>query len=135
MLREVMQQTFEELMQTWGGGEVLPSATTTSGATSNTVATSVLDPETHPQLRKIQAISDNLYGVPLNFPDDGSEYSKYLEDSSENPIVQAVLNTGLHENENPNVKFARAVYIHPYLHKIHSIWVYVAAIDAKDIGY
>jgi coiled-coil and C2 domain-containing protein 2A len=39
-------------------------------------------------------------------------------------VTEAVLATGLHGTEDEDVKFARAVYVHPYPCSILSVWVY-----------
>ena len=90
-----------------------------------------LDPETHPGLHKVREIYRNLYGVPLNFQDNLSNDLGYHKKSDDNPIVQAVLNTGLHLNDNPNTRFALGVHVFPYYNNIASVWIYIAALTVS----
>ena len=40
-----------------------------------------------------------------------------LSQTNTNPAVQAIFKTKVHENDDPEAKFARAVYICPYINK------------------
>ena len=91
-----------------------------------------VDPETHDGLRKIRAIYSDIYGVPLNFADNLSSELRYQDINEENPIVQAVLNTGMHRFDNPNVRFALAIHCFPYHNNIASTWVYVAVVTSRS---
>jgi hypothetical protein len=65
--------------------------------------------------RPLQALRNaygSIYGFPLHFKDSGDK--KLLEVSEDNPIIAAVRNTKIHENEDSKAVFALAVYIHPY---------------------
>ncbi|XP_046670021.1 coiled-coil and C2 domain-containing protein 2A isoform X2 [Homalodisca vitripennis] len=46
-------------------------------------------------------------------------------------IVEAVRATGVHTNENPDVEFALAVYIHPFVCSVLSVWVYVTSLTLR----
>lgn len=50
-----------------------------------------LNVDDHEGLKKIRSIYGELYGVPLNFPDNMSSELKYTEASEENPIVQVIV--------------------------------------------
>ena len=54
---------------------------------------------------------------------------RYHENNDDNPIVQAVLNTGIHLIDNPNARFAIAVHVFPYFNNIASVWVYIAVLN------
>lgn len=71
----------------------------------------------------------SIYGFPLHFRDSGDK--KLLEMSDDNPIVSAVRNTKIHENEDAKTVFALAVYIHPYPNRMGSVWIYVASLTEK----
>eukprot|EP00479_Gromia_sphaerica_P005553 TRINITY_DN16607_c0_g1_i1.p1 TRINITY_DN16607_c0_g1~~TRINITY_DN16607_c0_g1_i1.p1 ORF type:complete len:199 (+),score=29.33 TRINITY_DN16607_c0_g1_i1:381-977(+) len=66
-------------------------------------------------IEKVRDIYDGMYGFPLNLADSGDD--DFLKNSDKNPIVSAVKNTAVHENENPTARFARAVVIYPYHNK------------------
>lgn len=90
-----------------------------------------LDPETYPGLKKLREIYRDMYGVPLNFQDNLSSDLRYQEKNDENPIVRAVLNTGIHLVDSPNARFALSVYIFPYYNNIASVWVYIASLNTS----
>jgi coiled-coil and C2 domain-containing protein 2A len=46
-------------------------------------------------------------------------------------VIEAVFNTGVHMNDDPQVEFALAVYIHPYPNNVLSLWVYVATLQDR----
>jgi coiled-coil and C2 domain-containing protein 2A len=71
----------------------------------------------------------SIYGFPLHFNDSGDK--KLLEASDDNPIISAVRNTKIHENEDSKAVFALAVYIHPYPNRMGSVWLYVASLMEK----
>jgi coiled-coil and C2 domain-containing protein 2A len=66
------------------------------------------------------------YGFPLCFSE--SEDPAFLRNSEDNPVVNALFNTRLHENDGEHMVFALAVHIHAYPNKISTIWVYAAAL-------
>jgi len=80
-------------------------------------------------LEAIKSAYGHMYGFPLHCSDSGD--AKMLENSDENPVVKAVRNTKIHENEDTNAVFALAVYIHPYPNRLGSIWIYVASLTDK----
>ena len=80
-----------------------------------------------PQIFAINQIYSKLYGFPLNLSDNGSD-NLMLEDDS-NKAVSLVFNTKVHENDDPNAEFARAVFIYPYTNKIASVWIYIASLS------
>ena len=47
-------------------------------------------------------------------------------------VIDAVFNTGVHLNEDPDVEFALAVHIHAYPNDVLSLWVYVATISQTE---
>ena len=67
-----------------------------------------------------------MYGFPLSFADAGQ--AEMVSNSMSNPIVRAVYNTLVHENDEPSVRFARAVYIYPYPNGVGAVWVYIASL-------
>lgn len=46
-------------------------------------------------------------------------------------IVEAVKATGIHTNESPEVEFALAVYIHPFVCGVLSVWIYVMSLIVR----
>jgi coiled-coil and C2 domain-containing protein 2A len=62
-------------------------------------------------------ISFQMCGFPINLPYTNME-----------AITEAMKATGVHYNENPDVEFALAVYIHPFPNSVLSVWVYVASL-------
>merc|ERR1712013_66072 len=79
------------------------------------------------QIFAINQIYDKLYGFPLNLKDNGSE--NLVEEGDANKAVSMVFNTKVHENDDPNAEFARAVFIYPYTNNIASIWIYIASLS------
>ncbi|XP_050435842.1 coiled-coil and C2 domain-containing protein 2A isoform X2 [Adelges cooleyi] len=65
-------------------------------------------------------VSHKMCGFPINRP-----YS-----STEN-LIESIKATGLHLNENPQVEFALAVYIHPYPNQVLSVWIYLASLQPR----
>jgi hypothetical protein len=92
-----------------------------------------LSPDDHEGLKKIRSIYGDLYVVPISFPDNMSAQMRYTEASDDNPIVQAVLNVGIHELDNPNAWFALAVHVFPYVNNIACVWVYIAALTSSRL--
>ncbi|XP_069688134.1 coiled-coil and C2 domain-containing protein 2A [Periplaneta americana] len=70
-------------------------------------------------LQELQHIlgSHKMCGFPINVPYTNME-----------AITEAMRATGVHYNENPDVEFALAVYIHPFPNNVLSVWVYVASL-------
>ncbi|KAI8501504.1 Coiled-coil and C2 domain-containing protein 2A [Branchiostoma belcheri] len=64
--------------------------------------------------------SYKMSGFPMQMP--------YTED---NPVVEAVFSTGVHQLQGKDVEFALAVHIHPYPNSVLSLWVYVASLVRK----
>eukprot|EP00058_Branchiostoma_floridae_P024122 XP_002609612.1 hypothetical protein BRAFLDRAFT_87833 [Branchiostoma floridae] len=64
--------------------------------------------------------SYKMSGFPMQMP--------YTED---NPVVEAVFSTGVHQLQGKDVEFALAVHIHPYPNTVLSLWVYVASLVRK----
>lgn len=46
-------------------------------------------------------------------------------------IVEAVRATGIHSNENSDVEFALAVYVHPFVCGVLSVWVYITSLTQR----
>ncbi len=76
---------------------------------------------------QIRASYPIVYGFPLNIPDSGEDH--FLVNADSNPLVKAVKDTKIHENENPNTVFALAVHVHPYPNRLGTVWIYVAALN------
>eukprot|EP00462_Mataza_sp_D1_P028166 CAMPEP_0175178788 /NCGR_PEP_ID=MMETSP0087-20121206/35161_1 /TAXON_ID=136419 /ORGANISM="Unknown Unknown, Strain D1" /LENGTH=1801 /DNA_ID=CAMNT_0016470965 /DNA_START=62 /DNA_END=5468 /DNA_ORIENTATION=- len=83
-------------------------------------------PDIQAVMETLRNAYDGIVGFPLEFVDAGNP--KYLEDSQENPIVQAVMATRIQENEDPKTVYALAVYIYPYVNGVSALWVYVASL-------
>ena len=64
---------------------------------------------------------------PLNLNDNGSV--NLMLESNQNAAVKMVKNTKVHENDDPNAEFARAVFIYPYTNKIAAVWIYIASLS------
>jgi len=80
-------------------------------------------------IERVKKIYKGIQGFPLRFKD--SPDMKYIEDSEENPIVERVRETRLHDRRQAGNRFALAVYIHPYPNSIGSCWVYIAALPPE----
>lgn len=66
---------------------------------------------------------ENVYrirGFPLNFP--------YTDIDT---AVEILFNTDVHSNEDTAAEFALAVYVHPFVNNIFSVWVYVASLTRE----
>uniref|UniRef100_A0A1B6DJ12 Coiled-coil and C2 domain-containing protein 2A n=1 Tax=Clastoptera arizonana TaxID=38151 RepID=A0A1B6DJ12_9HEMI len=61
--------------------------------------------------------SHKMCGFPMNF------VFTSIQD-----IIEAIKATGIHSNENADVEFALAVYIHTYPCNVISVWVYLASL-------
>ena len=61
-----------------------------------------------------------MNGFPINIP-----YTDVEE------AVKTVLETSIHENNDPKAEFAVAVHVVPYPNLICSIWIYVASVTSK----
>jgi coiled-coil and C2 domain-containing protein 2A len=86
--------------------------------------------EENRDLIKLRQIYDTMYGFPLSFADTGED--DMLEVAPHNPVVRAVFNTRIHENEDPAAEFALGVYIYPYYpNRVASIWVYIAVLSSS----
>eukprot|EP01084_Bolivina_argentea_P060142 109892_1 len=82
-----------------------------------------------PQIFAISQIYSKMYGFPLNIKDNGG--SNLITENDENKAVELVYRTKVHQNDDPNAEFARAVYIYPYTNKIASVWIYIASLSKK----
>jgi len=61
-----------------------------------------------------------MCGFPINRPYSNTEM-----------LVDAIKSTGMHLNENPQVEFALAVYVHPYPNQVLSVWIYLASLQPR----
>ena len=78
----------------------------------------------------INQIYGKMYGFPLQLNDNNCK-EFLIEDKDINPMLSLVFQTKVHENEDPDAEFARAVYIYPYASNISSIWIYIASLSKK----
>lgn len=51
--------------------------------------------------------------------------------TSTEEIVEAVKATGIHTNEDSDVEFALAVYVHPFVCGVLSVWIYVTSLIVR----
>ncbi|XP_050537512.1 coiled-coil and C2 domain-containing protein 2A isoform X2 [Daktulosphaira vitifoliae] len=94
--------------------KILPYLEKETWTKNNNVDTSYLDELQH------LLVSHRICGFPIN--------KLY---SSTEQLIDAVKATGLHLNENEQVEFALAVYIHPYPNQVLSVWIYLASLQPR----
>ena len=63
----------------------------------------------------------DMVGFPINMPFSSAEKA-----------VDAVFNTSVHLNEDPDAEFALATKLVPYPNNVFSLWIYVATLTPKS---
>lgn len=81
-------------------------------------------------LRRIKRIYPGIQGFTLRFKD--SPEMRTVVDANDNPVIERIRQTRLHDRAVKGHRFALAVHIHPYPNHIGSLWVYIAALPADS---
>jgi coiled-coil and C2 domain-containing protein 2A len=81
----------------------------------------VMSMKDHEELLQDTLASYVVVGFPLNYAYTDAK-----------PIIDELYNTLVYENYEKDVQFALAVYAHPYVNNVVSVWVYVTSLVSKD---